>query len=176
MKRLLSITLLCLLATTALGQVKEVSNLTSAEYHNKYLELTKQGFRPTKIWSKEITGFEGGGGRFGYWARFEKITNGVPWSSGHGLDAAEYQREFDRLVPLGYMPTDINVACVNEVVRYNVIYDKIANPSPWVARHNLNKAEYERAQKDLLAKGYQVKVRSVCSTRAGWVYAVLWQK
>ena len=177
MKLLFYITLLCLLANTVFAEDINVANLTSKEYQTKFNELTKLGYRPIKVWSKPLGTFDGGGGgAFGYWATFRKVTDGVPWAARHGLDAAAYQQEFDLRVAQGYMPTDINVACVNDVVRYNVIYDKIANPPPWVARHNINKAEYERTQKDLLAKGYKLKIRSVCSTRAGWVYAALWQK
>ena len=176
MKRIIYITLLCLLANIALGQVAQVENLTSTEYQKKFNQLTQQGYRPIKVWAKTLGVFDSVQPSFGYWATFQKVPNGRPWVARHGLDAATYQQEFDKWVAQGYMPTDMNVACVNNVVRYCVIYDKIVNPPAWVAKHNINRTQYEKEHKDLLAQGFKLKIRSSCSTRAGWIYAALWQK
>jgi hypothetical protein len=169
------IMLLCLFANGVLGQVVEVKNLTSNEYQKKFDKLTKQGYRPIKVWSKTLQVFDYVGGEqpsFGYWATFQKISNGTAWVARHGMDAATYQQEFNKWVAQGYMPTDINVACVNNVVRYCVIYDNIVNTPAWEARHNINKTEFDRTNTDLIAKGY---TRKITSSACG-VYAALWQK
>jgi len=179
MKKLICLMLVSLLANVAQGQTIEVKNLTSKEYQKKFGELTKQGFRPVKVWSKTLSVFDyqpGEGPSFGYWATFQKVPNTPPWASFHGLDAAAYQKEFTKLTAQGFMPTDINVACVNNAVRYCVVYDKVANAPAWVARHNINKADFDRTNKEMLAQGYKLKIRSNCSASGGWVFAALWQK
>jgi hypothetical protein len=163
----------------AMGQTIDVENLTSAEYQKKFNELIQAGFRPIKVWSKPqhvIDYAEGEKPSFGYWATFQKVPNGAPWEARHGLDAATYQQEFNKWTRAGYMPTHINVACVGSEVRYCVVYDKIANPPAWVARHNMDEAAFKNENATWTAKGYKVKVRSSCQSRAGWVYAAIWQK
>jgi hypothetical protein len=176
MKKLICLILVSLLANVAQGQTIEVKNLTSSEYQKKFEELTKQGFRPVKVWSKILGVFDDAVPRFGYWATFQKVPNTTPWAAFHGLDAAAYQQQFTKWTAQGYMPSDINVACVNGAVKYCVIYDKIANAPAWIGRHNINKAEFDKTQKDLLAKGYKLKIRSSCQVGGGWVFAALWQK
>jgi len=163
-----------LVANIGLGQVVEVKNLTSTEYQEKFNELTQQGYRPIKVWAEALAGREQPS--FGYWATFQKVSNRTPWVARYGLDAVTYQQEFDKCVAQGYMPTYVNVACVNNVVRYCVIYDKIVNPPAWVAKHNINKAQFDKEHEDLVAKGFKLKIRSSCSTGADWIYAALWQK
>jgi hypothetical protein len=175
MKNLTHIMLLCLFGNTALAQVKEVQNVTAKEYQKKFDELTKEGYRPIKVWSKTLGVFDYVGGEkpsFGYWATFKKTSNGTPWVARHGLDAATYQQEFNKWTAQGYVPTDINVACVNNVVRYCVIFDRVANPPAWQARHNVSRAEFEKTNNDLIAKGF---TRKITSSACG-VYAGLWQK
>ena len=84
--------------------------------------------------------------------------------------------EFNKWTAAGYMPTHVNVACVGSEVRYCVVYDKIANPRAWVARHNMDKATFGNENATWTARGYKVKVRSACQSRAGWIYAAIWQK
>src|SRR5882724_8229519 len=130
MKTIITIALLSLFTMTALGQDTELTNLTCREYQKKFDELVQRGYRPVKVWSKTlgvIDYVDGEHPSFGYWATFRKVPGGTPWVARHGLDAGAYQSEFDKWVAQGYMPTDMNVACVNKVVKYNVIYDKIAN-------------------------------------------------
>ena len=179
MKKLICIILVSLLANVAQGQTIEVKNLTGKEYQKRFNELTKQGYRPVKVWGKTLSVFDYEGGEgpsFGYWGTFQKVPNSPPWVAFHGLDAAGYQQQFTKYTAQGFMPTDINVGCVNNAVRYCVIYDKIANAPAWAARHNINKTEFDRTNKDLLAQGYKLKLRSNCSASGAWVFAALWQK
>ena len=167
--------LFCLLANIAMGQTTNVSNLTSAEYQRKFNELTKAGLRPIKVWSKQLGTIDSAGASFGYWATFAK-DSGTPWVARHGLNAGMYQQEFNKWTAAGYMPTDINVACVGSEVRYCVIYDKIANPPAWVARHGMNEAAFRNEDSTWTAKGYNLKLKSSCHGPAGSVFAALWQK
>lgn len=175
MKKLIYLIVLSLFANVALSQTIEVTNVTAAEYQKKFNELTKQGFRPIKVWSKTLGTFDSAPS-FGYWATFQKVPNGPAWASFHGLDAAAYQKEFNKWTALGYVPTDLNVACVNNQVKYCVIYDKIANHPAFVARHNIHKAEFDKTNSELLAKGYKRKLESHCFGPGGPVFVALWEK
>jgi hypothetical protein len=166
-------------ANIAMGQTIEVKDLTSAEYQEKFNELTQAGFRPIRVWSGSLhvnDHTEGEKSSFGYSATFQKVPAGTPWVARQGLDAAAYQQEFNKWTRAGYVPTAINVACVGSEVRYCVVYDKIANPPAWVARHGMDAAAFRNENATWTAKGYKVKVRSSCQSGAGWVYVALWQK
>jgi len=173
--RVLQTMLFCLLANVTMGQTTNVSNLTSAEYQRKFDELTKLGLRPIKVWSGQLGTIDSAGLSFGYWATFGK-DNGTPWVARHGIDAGTYQQEFNKWTAAGYMPTSINVACVGSQVRYCVVYDKIANPPAWVARHGMNQAAFSNENSTWTAKGYNLKLKSSCHDPAGSVFAALWQK
>lgn len=179
MKKIIYTALLCLIANTLLSQVVNVANLTSGQYQKKFDALVQQGYRPIKVWSKVLGVFDytdGEGPSFGFWGTFQKVPNTTPWAAKHGIDAAAYQKEFNARTAQGYMPTDMNVACVSNQVRYCVIYDKIPNALPWVAKHNINSADFQKANADLISKGYRLKLKSSCRTGNGYVFAALWQK
>src|SRR3954464_14201380 len=114
--KLVCVVVLSLLATVSQGQTVEVKNLSGKEYQKKFDELTKAGFRPVKVWSKTLGVFEGDVPMFGFWATFQKVPNSPPYVAFHGLDAAAYQREFTKWTGQGFVPTDMNVACVNNAV------------------------------------------------------------
>jgi len=183
MKHLLSIASLLVIIIAfrmpAQAQQKQLQNLTSKEYQTQFNQLVAQGYRPVKVWSKTLQVFDyqpGETPRPGYWASFEKKPGTTPWAARHGISAAAYQTEFNTWTSRGYMPTDINVACVNGVVSYCVIFDKIPNPKPWQARHGLNAATYQNFNSDLIRQGYTRRITSSCQTPGGPVYAALWMK
>ena len=179
MKALLIAAALCASTVTLIAQDIEVKNLTDREYQKRFNELTQRGYRPVKVSSKVLSVFdyvEGERPRFGYWATFRKVPNSPAWSARHGIDATAYQQEFDARTRQGYMPTDINVACVGNEVRYCVIYEKIPNAGAWIARHNLNRAAFDKANSDATRQGFKRKITTFCSTPSGPIYAALWQK
>ena len=179
MKALLIAAVLGALTVSSFAEDIEVKNMTGREYQKRFTELTQRGYRPIKVWAKTLGVFDyqpGEGPQFGYWATFRKVPNGPAWASFHGLDAAAYQREFDRLSRQGFVPTDINVACVNNDVRYCVVYDKIPNAPAGIARHNLNRAAFDKANTEALAKGFKRKITTSCAAGGGTVFAAYWQK
>ena len=110
------------------------------------------------MWSKQLGTIDSAGASFGYWATFAK-DSGTPWVARHGLNAGMYQQEFNKWTAAGYMPTDINVAYIGSEVRYCVIYDKIANPPAWVARHGMNEAAFKNENSTWGAKRYNLKLK-----------------
>jgi hypothetical protein len=179
MKTLVCWLLLCAAAVCARAEDVEVKNMTSREYQKRFDQLVSQGYRPVKVWADTLKVFDyqpGEGPSFGYWATFRKVANSPAWVARHGLDATAYQNEFNTWSGQGYVPTSMNVACVNGAVRYCVVYDKLANQPAGVARHNINKAQYDATHADLLSKGYKLKLRSSCKTPSGLVFVAFWQK
>ncbi|MBE7157606.1 MAG: hypothetical protein INR62_04080 [Rhodospirillales bacterium] len=175
LKQLVYATFFCLMANSALGQVIQEKNLTSTEYQKRFDQHVKDGYRPVKVWSKALGVFDGPTS-FGYWATFQKDSGKIPWVARHGLDAATYQQEFNKWSAQGYVPTDMNVARVNDQVRYCVIYDKIPNAPAGIARHNINKAQFDQENKSATAKGYKLKLHSQCAVNGGWIFMAFWQK
>ncbi|RFS21895.1 hypothetical protein DVR12_14685 [Chitinophaga silvatica] len=161
------------------AQQKELQNLTSTLYQKEFNKLVAQGYRPIKVWSKTLQVIDYDPGevpRPGYWAIFEKRTNSSPWVARHGLSASAYQTEFNTWTSKGFIPSDINVACVEGHVIYCVIYDKYPTPMIWQARHGLDYATYNTVNKDLLKQGYKRRIFSFCKTPGGNIFAAMWAK
>ena len=59
-------TLFCFFASIAMGQTTELSNLTSAEINKRLNALYQDGYRPVKIWSKQLGTIDSAGAKFGY--------------------------------------------------------------------------------------------------------------
>lgn len=167
-------TLLCFLASNAMGE--QVSNLTSSEFEKRINDLAKEGFRPVKIWSKQLGTFDSASVKPGYWATLKKDPNGPPWQAIHGFNAEHYQQEFNKWTSAGYVPTDVNVACVGSKVLYCGVFEKIPNAPATVARHNIDNATFQKQNAICSAQGYKLKVKSSCHGPAGWVHAAIWQK
>jgi hypothetical protein len=89
-----------------------------------------------------------------------------------GQTADQYQQEFDKWTGQGFIPTDINVACVGSEVRYSAIFQKIPNAPAFVARHNMNNATFQKENATWTGQGYELKAQSSCHG----VYAAIWQK
>ena len=162
------------------GAPISVSNLTAKHYQKRFDELTRQGYRPTKVESKRLQVIDytdGEGPSLGYWATFQKFENVRPWVARHGLSNQAYGQAFESLVPQGYVPTHMNVAYLNKMESYCVIFEKIPNPPAWVARHGLDNAAFNKANQEFVAQGYILKLKSsVSKGGSSFVYAAMWVK
>jgi|SRR5262249_5106472 len=168
----LQTTLFCFLANIAMGQTTELRNLTHSEFTKKINSLAQEGFRPIKIWSKQLGTIDSVGANFGFWATLKKDPNGPPWHTVHGINADQYQQSFNKWTGQGYIPTDVNVACVGSKVLYCAIFEQIPNAPAVAARHNINNATFQKENATWTRQGYKLKVKSSCRG----VFAAIWQK
>jgi Bacterial tandem repeat domain 1 len=166
--------LFCLLANVAMGQTEEVKNRTSNEFSKDFDALVEKGYRPVKIWCKQLGTFDSVTSRFGYWGTFKKDPNAPnfqpDFQAVFGKKADTYQQSFNKWTGQGFTPTYISVGCVGSTVRYCAIFEKIPNPT--VARHNMNNATFQKENATWTRQGYKLLAKSSCNE----VYAAIWQK
>ncbi|CAN7757911.1 hypothetical protein LJR296_006854 [Cupriavidus necator] len=142
--------------------------LTSQQYQQTFDELVRQGYRPVDVSGYSV------GGQPTYAAIFEKRA-GPEFAAFHGITGDAYQREFDRLTQSGYHPVFVDGFAVGNADRYNAIFEKAPAP-PWVARHNLDSASYQREFDRLTREGYRPVVVSGYNVNGQDRYAAIWEK
>jgi Bacterial tandem repeat domain 1 len=171
--------LLAFVCTYAQAQNEYVKNASSRFYQREFARLMNEGYRPIAVTSKiqQVIDYEPGESpQLGYWATFEKRLNTNPWVARHGLTSAQYQNEFNTWVGQGYMPTDINVAVLNNVTSYSVIFDKVPNAPAWQARHEMSTATFKKTDSTMSQQGFRRTLTTYAYRGGEYVYAALWSK
>lgn len=142
--------------------------LSNARYQAEFDRLTRAGFKPVHIAGYTV------GRQDRYAAIFEK-SGSQGWAARHNIDAATFQREFDRWTGQGYRLVAVSGYNVNGQDRYAAIWEKRPSP-PWQARHGLTSAQYQQQFNELAAQGYRVV--KVNGWRAGNEphFAAIWEK
>jgi hypothetical protein len=74
----------------------------------------------------------------------------------HGLDAAQYQQQFNQIVAQGFRPVHVDGYATPAGVRYAAIWLKSSSTRPWVARHGQTTAQFQAEFNDLTAKGFRL--------------------
>ncbi|MEM9917807.1 MAG: peptidoglycan DD-metalloendopeptidase family protein [Bacteroidota bacterium] len=98
------------------------------------------------------------------WPSDSKVTwypSGWKEFSRHGISAAQYQTEFNKITSSGYYPVWIDGYNVNGKTYFNAIF-KPKNGTPWVARHNLSGSSYQK-EFDKWVKGKKYRLQMVDS-------------
>src|SRR5437016_6266108 len=142
--------------------------LSAADLQKTFDDLKKQGYRMT--W---ISGHEFGGS-----VRYEGIweqKGGPAWEARSNLTAAEYQKMFDDYTKQGYRPLHVTGYSSGGAARFAAIFEQSSGPA-WVARHDLNAAQYQKAFDDFHNQGYRLKMVSGYSVGGSDYYAALWEK
>ncbi|MGH3873759.1 MAG: serine hydrolase [Pseudonocardiaceae bacterium] len=141
--------------------------LTAAGYQTALDLLTVAGYRPV-----ELCGYDGGGqARFA--AMWER-SDGAAWVARHGLTAADYQTELDRLTTEGYRLARVSAYAIGTDVRYAAIWTK-SEGSPWVARYGLAPAAYQAELDQLTTRGYRPVQVSVGGGGGQLLFAAIWE-
>ena len=97
------------------------------------------------------------------------------WVARHGLTAAQYQAEFNRLGAQGYRIAEVSGYEVGGQARYAAIWDKSAGPAR-VARHGLSSAQYQAEVNTLAGQGYRLVHVSGYAVGGQDYYAAIWEK
>lgn len=154
----------------------KIENLTSDEYQKKFEELMRAGLRPVKVTIQPGPGSADRAELPRFGATFAKVKNTPAWQARHGLTTATYAEVFGKLVPEGYIPTEVATACVNNEILYSTIFERLPNPKPLQFLINLFPEEFDQANKELEAQGLKLKWKNTCETPLGPVYAAFWEK
>ncbi|WP_344933632.1 serine hydrolase [Sphaerisporangium flaviroseum] len=142
-------------------------NLTAAQYQAEFDRLAAQGYRLV-----HVDGYDSGG-QATYAAVWENRP-GPPMVARHGLTAAQYQAEFDRLTPQGYRPVHLDGYRVGGQVLFAAIWEQTGGPA-WVARHNLTAAQYQAEFDRLAAQGYRPVHVDGYESGGQALYAAIWE-
>jgi hypothetical protein len=165
--RLLSAMLSLFLCQSLFGQAWMARhNLSAAQYQIEFTLLTSQGYRPIVV-----SGYASGN-RARYAAIFVKENAPPQWVARHGLSAAEYQTDFDRMVRKGFQLFDVSGYHVGGKDLYATIWEKRTDTPQWVARHGLSATEYQQEFNKWEAEGYYLFKISGYAGR----YAAIWRK
>ena len=144
------------------------SNLTGTELQGYFDQLTPKGYMPTEIAAFTVDGEP----RF---AAVWEQRPGVVWEARYGLNNTELQDYFDRLVPKGYMPTEISAYTVNGEARFAVVWIK-QQGAVWESRSDLTAAQFQGYFDELSPKGYIPTEMYAYYDEGILKYGGIWQK
>lgn len=122
--------------------------MTANSYQSEFAKLAATGFRLACV----------SGYRIGEDERFAAIweqTTGPIRVARHGMTAAEYQKEFDKLRKDGFHLIHVCGCQTSSATRFAGIWEKSAVPE-WVARHDLTADQYQAEFTGLGKKGYRL--------------------
>jgi CubicO group peptidase (beta-lactamase class C family) len=99
----------------------------------------------------------------------------VPWVARHGLTAAAYQGEFDKLGAQGFRLVQVNGYDLNGQPHFAAIWEKKPGP-PLIARHNLSAPQYQDEFDKWSAQGFRLVHVSGYSHKGQAHFAAIWEK
>lgn len=142
--------------------------LSASAFQQEFDTRVRDGYRLV-----EISGYSVNGQTL-YAAIFDKST-GSPWVARHGMTSDEYQAWFNKLVSAGYRLRNVDGYAVGSDARYAAIFDKSAGP-PWIARHGMTSAEYQKEFDARVAEGYRLRLVSGYAVGNTARYAAIFEK
>lgn len=94
----------------------------------------------------------------------------------YGLNPQQYQRSFDSLTPLGYMPLSINLVHINGTVKCAAIWEPNKNTA-WESRSDLTEQQYQNYFNQFTPKGYvPYNITVYKDAQNQTKFAALWKK
>ena len=142
--------------------------LNATDFQKAFDKLAGEGYRP--VW---VNGYTVRNTDL-YAAIWEK-RDGPAWAARHGLNAASYQKAFDKFAAEGYRPTCVCGYGSKGEDRYAAIWEKRDGPDS-EARHGLNAADYQKTFDKLAGDGFRLVCVSGYSVGGEDRYAAIWEK
>jgi CubicO group peptidase (beta-lactamase class C family) len=99
----------------------------------------------------------------------------APWVARHDLSPAQYQAAFTDYAKSGYRLTAVSGYVKGGGVRYAAVWRKVAGP-PWVARHGLTAAAYQKAFDAYAKSGFRLVYVTGYAVKGVDHYAAIWEK
>ncbi len=150
------------------GQFVARHGLSASKYQQEFDKWTGEGYR-----LKFVDGYG-----VGNQARFAAVwvkSGGGASVARHGLNAQQYQAQFDKWTGEGYCLSHVGGYAENGASRYTALFEKKNCPA-YVARHGLTAAQYQAEFDKWTGQGYRLV--SVDGHVAGGkaVYSAIWHK
>jgi CubicO group peptidase (beta-lactamase class C family) len=139
--------------------------ITANEYQADFNIFSQQGYR---IQSLSVYG--GGDPRYAVvWIKHA----GAAWQACHGRDAAGYQAFFNEWTGKGYVPHIVTATGSGSSAVFAAVFEKVT-VSGWFARHGIDQAAFDQANKDAHTNGQILISAAVYGTAAHRLYAGIW--
>lgn len=142
--------------------------VTASEFQFTFSRITHSGYRPVWIDGYEVNGTN-------YFNAIFRPTDGVASVIKWGLNADQYQDEFDLRVGQGYRPLQVESYPDGNSIRYAVIFVKQAGPN-WTAYHGRTVGEHQSLFNSLKSQGYVPRNISVVSVGGQLHFTALYDK
>jgi hypothetical protein len=141
----------------------------SAEQHQQEFDrLTRESYRLVDISGYTV-------GNQDLYASIWEQRPGPAWIARHGLTAAVFQQEFDRLVGQGYRLIDVSGYNVRGEDRYAGIWELGPGPA-WKARHGMSADQYQQEFNNLGGQGYRLVRISGWPSGGAARFAAIWER
>lgn len=148
----------------------EHRDMSSDQYHAKWVELKDKGFRPL-----DLDSYSAGGKT--YWAGiWVQNIEGWGWLSKRNLTSAEHGQLFDDMSRRGYRIVDIEVNNTSSGLRYSSIWYENVDGRPWVQLRDMTREQYQNNLDDLSKKGFRVVDFESYQTQKTQLYAAIWEQ
>jgi CubicO group peptidase (beta-lactamase class C family) len=142
--------------------------LSAADFQQQFDLLASQGYRLVVV-----AGYaENNQARYaGIWHK----RGGNRWQARHGISPAAYQQAVTDLDRDGYRPTHVSVFTMGDQQLFSAIWEQ-QRGLPWIARHNLTSAEYQRLFDELSGRGWRLRCVSGYEVGDEARYACIWDR
>ncbi|KAE8158287.1 hypothetical protein BDV40DRAFT_291956 [Aspergillus tamarii] len=148
---------------------KSHHGMTSDQYHQKFEDYLKQGYRVVQVNGYTIDGKDR------YTAIWEKDSS-VPWISRHGMNKEWMQKYFDKYLEEGYRMTHVSGYEVDNESRYAAVWEKRDDTTPWVSAGELNSTAYQATFDKHVKDGYRLVDVDGYQVGDEVMYAAIWDK
>ena len=140
--------------------------ITATEYQSDFNTFSQQGYR---ILSLSVYG--GSDPRYAVvWVK----RAGPAWQACHGPDAAGYQAFFNEWTGKGYLPRIVTATGSGSSAVFAAVFEQATASGPWFARHNIDRATFDQANKDAHNNGQILVSAAVYGTASNRTFAGVW--
>jgi CubicO group peptidase (beta-lactamase class C family) len=114
----------------------EYRNMTSSEFHDKWVELKDRGFR---VIDQEAYSL---GGKMLYAGVWIKNTEGLAWASFRNATSSEFSDLFNRYKDDGLMIIDVDAYPIGGEMRYSAVWVENSENLAWQEWRNMTSSEF----------------------------------
>ena len=145
-------------------------DMTNDEYHARWKEFKKKGYRPHDIESYLVNGKQ----RYaGIWVENKEK---VSWSSERNLSTKEYGKYFKEQSAKGRRIVDVEAYSTGSGIRYAAIWIQNRAGVKWAQYHDLDRRAYQDRVDDYSKKGYLMVDCESYKIGNKQYYAAIWEK
>lgn len=143
------------------------SGVPEGSYQTEFDKVVSSGYRPVWVDAFDVSGKT-------YFNAIFRPEDGTPWQARHGLNATQYQQEFDHWKQQGYRLSHVETYLSGGHVLYAGIWVKTGGPA-WMAYHGRSANDHQLAFNDLTSKGYRPTVAAAAQIGGDQLYSALYE-